>query len=181
MKNKIICGIVVIITIIICIIIVGINNKECNEQAIEFKNIYEKYNDTLEKLNIDKENPMSNINKEDIIKKIDSSNGIMFFGNPKDNESRILVKELLKIAPDYNCEVVYYYDLTKIDNNNGVYSKLKEKLGENELKNNIIIFYKKGEISKYVKYSKDNNDIKNNIKEGFDSINGGMCEVAKQC
>ncbi len=181
MKNKIIFGIVATIIITICIVIFAGNNKECNEQAIEFKNTYEKYNDNLEKLNIDEDNPMSKINKEDIINKIDSSNGIIFFGNPKNNESRILINELLKVAPDYNCEVVYYYNLMKLDINSEIYSKLKEKLGDYELKNSIIIFYKKGEISKYVEYNKDSKEINKNIKEGFNSINGGMCEVAKQC
>ena len=181
MKKKIIVGIILVVIITCGIIVFLPSNEKCNDQALEFKKIYEEYNNRLLKLNIKDNNPMSKINKEDIIKKIDSSDGIIFFGSPNDNESRKLVRELLQVAPDYNCEVIYYYDFTKLDKNSEVFSKLKEKLGDNEFKSNIIIFYKKGEISKYIEYSKDIKEIKKNIIDGFDSINGGMCEVAKQC
>lgn len=179
MKKKIIIGIVLVIIIITGIIIFS-NNKKCNTNALEFKKEYEKYNTSLVKLSISDDNPMVKMNKQNIIKKIDSSNGILFFGNPKNNDSRTLIKELLKVARDYDCEIIYYYDINDLKDNN-VYDELQTKLGEYSLKNNIVIFYKKGEITKYQEYVKDIKGLDKNLVEGFDSISGGMCEVAKQC
>lgn len=175
MKKIIILGILLVAIVTGC----GDNNKKCNTNALKFKEEYEKYNKVL-KLDIKDDNPMVKMNENDIIKKIDSSNGILFFGDPKNSDSRTLVKELLKTAKDYDCEIIYYYDINDLKDNN-VYDELQTKLGEDKLKNNIVIFYKKGEITKYQEYIKDIKELDKNLVEGFDSISGGMCEVAKQC
>lgn len=174
MKKIIVVGILLVTLVTGC----G-NNKKCNTNALKFKEEYEKYNKVL-KINIKDDNPMVKMNKNNIIKKIDSSNGILFLGDSKDKNSRILVKELLKVAKDYDCEIIYYYNINDLKDNN-IYDELQTKIGEYSLKNNIVIFYKKGEISKYQEYVKDTKELDKNLVEGFDSINGGMCEVAKQC
>ena len=180
MKKRIIIGIVLAIVIAGSFLIFTDNNKKCNTNALEFKKEYEKYNANLIKLSIDDDNPMVKMNKNNIINKIDSSNGILFFGNPKNNDSRTIVKELLKVAKDYDCEVIYYYDINDLKNDD-VYTKLETKLSGKSLTNNIVIFYKKGEITKYQEYVKGTKKLNKNLVEGFDSISGGMCEVAKQC
>ena len=172
-------------TIIIVILLVafitgcGDNNKKCNTNALKFKEEYEKYNKVL-KIDIKDDNPMVKMNTKNIINKIDSSNGILFLGNSKDKDSRTLVKELLKVAKDYDCEIIYYYNIDDIKDDN-VYNELQNKLVEDKLKNNIVIFYKKGEITKYQEYVNNIKELNKNIVEGFESISGGMCEVAKQC
>ena len=180
MKKRIIIAIVLAIVIVGSVFIFTGNNKNCNTNALEFKKEYEKYNNSLVKISISDDNPMVKMNKSNIIKKIDSSSGILFFGNPKNNNSRTLIKELLKVAKDYDCEIIYYYDINDLKNND-VYTELETKLADKSLENNIVIFYKKGEITKYQEYVKEAKELNKNLVEGFDSISGGMCEVAKQC
>ena len=86
----------------------------------------------------------------------------------------------MKVAKDYDCEIIYYYNINDLKNDD-VYTKLETKLSGKSLKNNTIIFYKKGEITKYQEYVKEIKELNKNLVEGFDSISGGMCEVAKQC
>ena len=180
MKKKIIIGMVLLVIIIVgLIIVIKDNNKKCNTNALKFKREYEKYN-TILKIDIKDDNPMVKMNKKNIINKMNSSNGILFFGNPKSGDSRILVKELLKAAKDYDCEIIYYYNVNDLKDDK-VYNELQTKLGDKELKNSVVIFYKKGEIVKYQEYIKNINILNKNLVEGFDSISGGMCEVAKQC
>lgn len=174
MKKIIVVGILLVTLVTGC----GNNNK-CNTNALKFKEEYEKYNKVL-KIDIKDDNPMVKMNKNNIIKKIDSSNGILVLANPKDKDSRTLVKELLKVAKDYDCEIIYYYNIDDLKDNS-IYNELQTKVGDYSLKNNIVIFYKKGEISKYQEYIKNTKELDKNLVEGFDSISGGMCEVAKQC
>ena len=180
MKKKVIIGIVLVIFITGSILIFS-NKEECNENALKFKETYEKYNNKKEELDIEDNNPMVAINKEDIIKKIDKEDGIIFFGTPKENESRLLVKTLLEVSQDYSCEVIYYYDLNKLDKDSDIYKEIQTKLGNHELKNGSVVFYKKGEIVGYSEYNKNTKTMKKTIDAGFTSISGGMCEIAKQC
>lgn len=180
MKKKIIIGVVLAIIITGSILIFR-DKEQCNDNALKFKEIYEKYNKSKEKLNIKDDNPMVKINKEDIVKKINKSDGVIFFGTPKENESRILVKVLLEVSKDYDCEVIYYYDLSKLDKESDIYKELQTKLGDYKLKNGTIIFYKKGEIVGYTEYKDNYKDMKKEINTNFTSISSGMCEVAKQC
>ena len=179
MKNRMVIGIILAVIITTGILLYPKKDEKCNYSAEKFKETYEKYNKTKEKLTIKNDNPMVEIKEENIIKKIDNGNGVMFFGSPKENESRLLVKTLLQVSKNYDCEVIYYHDLSKLDKEN-VSKEISKKLGDKSLKNGIVIFHKKGEISKYVEYNKES-DIKKELNEGFTSISGGMCEVAKQC
>ena len=181
MKKRIIMGIILATVITGGIILLTGNEEKCNDNALRFKETYEKYNTTKEKLIINDNNPMVEIKKEDITKKIDKGNGVIFFGTPKEDESRLVVKSLLEISKDYDCEVIYYYDLSKLDKESDVYKKLITRLGDNELKNGTVVFHKNGEIVEYVEYNKNTKEMKLQIDSGFNLINKGMCEVAKQC
>jgi hypothetical protein len=181
MKKRIIIGIILAIAITGGIILFTDNDEKCNDSALKFKETYEKYNNTKEKLTIKDDNPMVAIKKENIITKIDKGNGVIFFGTPKENESRLVVKNLLEVSKDYNCEVIYYYDLTNLDKESDIYKELSSKLGDNELKNGIVIFHKNGEVVECVEYNKNTKEMKLEIDSGFSAVNNGMCEVAKQC
>ena len=171
-KLVIIIGLIILVVGTTIFFIIN-NNKECNIQGKKFKNSYEKYNNKeieynnkkykLQSLTIDEENPMVEISKEDIIKKLDSSTSIIIFISPKDYKSRELIKSLLEIAKSNNCETIYYYDIDKLNDNyknnkdKDLYNSIIEKLGDNitktfddseekKLENSTIIFEKDKDI-----------------------------------
>ena len=181
MKKKIIMGIILVAVITGSILIFSNKEENCSDDALKFKEMYEEYNDKKEKLDIKKDNPMVAINKADIVKKIDEEDGVIFFGTPKENKSRLLVKTLLEVSQDYSCEVIYYYDLSNLSKDSDIYKELQTKLGDYQLKNDMVVFYKKGEVVGYSEYNKDTKLMKKEIDKGFTSVSGGMCEIAKQC
>ena len=220
MKKKVVIAVLLIIAIITTVLIIKETKKECNTQAKRFKELYEKYNNKeitnngkkykLQELDIDKENKMIEINKESIYKKLSEKTSIIFLGSPKDYTSREMLKVLLEISKDNNCETIYYYDINKLNDkykkgeDTELYGKITEILGD-KITNNFedsenkkieagtIIFSKNGEIKTVIEgvsenydygkkiNSKQKTDLKNKINEGFGEISGGVCEVRQQC
>lgn len=218
-KLVIIIGLIILVVGTTIFFIIN-NNKECNIQGKRFKNLYEKYNNKeieynnkkykLQSLTIDEENPMVEISKEDIIKKLDSSTSIIVFISPKDYKSRELIKSLLEIAKSNNCETIYYYDIDKLNDNyknnkdKDLYNSIIEKLGDNitktfddseekKLENSTIIFSKDKEIKLVIEDLTENYEygkkltteekkkLESKINEGFSELNGGVCEIRQQC
>ena len=218
-KLVIIIGLIILVVGTTIFFIIN-NNKECNIQGKKFKNSYEKYNNKeieynnkkykLQSLTIDEENPMVEISKEDIIKKLDSSTSIIIFISPKDYKSRELIKSLLEIAKSNNCETIYYYDIDKLNDNyknnkdKDLYNSIIEKLGDNitktfddseekKLENSTIIFSKDKEIKLVIEDLTENYEygkkltteekkkLESKINEGFSELNGGVCEIRQQC
>ena len=88
-KNK-----VVLLLLIILLIITGC--KKENHDALKFKEEYEKYNDTLTKVDIDENNPFIYINEKDINSLIENEKAlVLFYGNPEDNSSRQMVMSII--------------------------------------------------------------------------------------
>ncbi len=223
MKKKIIIiGIIVLLLAggITTFLIVKNKNKECNSQATRFKKLYEKYNGVeitynkkkykLQNLEIEKDNPMASISKEDIYNKLEKGTNIIFFSSAKDYTSREMLEVLLEVAKGNNCDTIYYFDIDKLNENYSkeidveLYDKITEKLDSNinkyfkdtdkkKIENGTIVFSKDGEIKKVIenisddyeygtKISKDQEkNLKTNINEGFSDISGGVCEIRQQC
>ena len=205
MKKKIIIGIIISMIGIISIII-GINlintNENCNEKALQFKKEYEKYNNKeitynekkykLPTLNISKDNPMRVINKKDLLESLDSKTGIIMFSSPIDYTSRTMLEILLEISESFDCKIIYYYDIDEL-NDEALLQKLINKTSIENLSNGTIIFFDKGKIKEKIvgisekhEYGKkiseeEKQELKRNMKNGFNSINGSTCEKEKQC
>ena len=210
MNKKIIIGSAGAILIIIgVLILVFVNNSssKCNDNALVFKKEYEKYNNKemkkdnkkykLTKLSISENNPMKKLTKKEIIDKLNSMTGVVFFTSPLDFASREMIPTILEVSKSFDCEVIYYYDIDEISSASmkneilNVLRKKDEKL--EEVKNSTILFIQKGEIKEIqigipenYEYGKKINDTQKKtlnrvLKNGFNSINNNMCEKAKQC
>ena len=210
MNKKIIIGSAGAILIIIgVLILVFVNNSssKCNDNALVFKKEYEKYNNKemkkdnkkykLTKLSISENNPMKKLTKKEIIDKLNSMTGVVFFTSPLDFVSREMIPTILEVSKSFDCEVIYYYDIDEISSASmkneilNVLRKKDEKL--EEAKNSTILFIQKGEIKEIqigipenYEYGKKINDTQKKtlnrvLKNGFNSINNNMCEKAKQC
>ena len=205
MKKKIF--IVLLLTVLLVsgtILVITLSKKdsECNQSALKFKQEYESYNNEkikynnkeykLPKLTINKDNPMRKLNQDDLMKKLNKSTTVIMFTSPIDYTSREMIKVLLEISPSFDCESIYYYDIDEISDEI-ITEQLKEKLEQEQVQNGTIIFLQKGKITeiqigitKDYKYGKKINEkqkieLSRKIKNGFNSISGGICERQQQC
>jgi len=100
-----------LIIIILLLVITGCKNKTNNDGKL-FKDEFEKYNDTYIALNIDEDNPFVIKTQEEIIKSIDSEKAfVVFYANPKDNNSRQMVDSIIKEAKNLSLKTVYYVQM----------------------------------------------------------------------
>ena len=204
MKKKIILTITILVIIAASITIYIISNKDknCNQDAKQFKEEYESYNNKkitynkkqykLRSINIQEDNPMRKLNKNEIIDKLTKSTGVIIFTSPIDCTSREMVNKLLEVAQNYDCETIYYYDIDELNDKN-LYNDILQVLDLKEINNGIVIFLQKGKIvEKQIgitddyKYGttlteKQDNILKRKFKNGFNSISGEMCERETQC
>ncbi|MBR4618782.1 MAG: hypothetical protein IKO49_05710 [Bacilli bacterium] len=205
MKKRIIIGIIILIVGVVGIISgikIANKEKECNQSALKFKKEYESYNNEeikyqnkkykLSKLTISDNNPMKSLNEKEIINKLTNTTGVIMFTSPIDYISREMIKVLLEIAPSFDCDTIYYYDIDEL-NNEELVNEIKKKLDVENLVNGTIIFVKEGKVSqlqvgitKEYKYGKkisetQKKELSRTLKNGFNSISGGMCEREKQC
>ena len=103
-----------LITIII-VLLIGCTKKEQSD-AIKFKEEYEKYNNTKIKLNISEDNIIKYATKKEIKEIIKNKSGVIFIGDPKDNQSRVAIKCLLNASESTDLQQIYYTkDTTNIE------------------------------------------------------------------
>ena len=188
--------------------------ENCNTQAIKFKEEYEKYNRKeitynnkkykLNDLSIDKDNPMNSINKSEIYDKLTTSTTIIFFTSPEDYTSREMLKVLLEVSKDNNCDTIYYYDVTKLNENylndedTELYDEITNLLGEKlsktfdddtsrsgnkKIENGTIIFVKEGEVKTVIEEISDDYEYGSSLTEKQErslksSINKGFTEIS---
>ena len=138
-KNK-----VVLLLLIILLIITGC--KKENHDALKFKEEYEKYNDTLTKVDIDENNPFIYINEKDINSLIENEKAlVLFYGNPEDNSSRQMVMSIISSSKK-GLGKVYYIEAkengTKINSIPSMVAIVRKNLysvvTENENINSVI-------------------------------------------
>ena len=123
-KNRIIIISLVLFTVcVIILLIYSILNKNVkSNDALKFRNEYMEYNDKTNEyldeayrlLNISEDNTVKYLNKKNIIKKLDSIKGIVFFGVPDDDNSRVIVESLLNKCHEENI-TIYYLNGSEID------------------------------------------------------------------
>lgn len=104
---------------IIFVLLIGCTKKEQTD-AIKFKEEYEKYNNTKIKLNISEDNIIKYATKKEIKEIIKNKSGVIFIGDPKDNQSRVAIKCLLNASESTDLQQIYYTkdttDIEEIEN-----------------------------------------------------------------
>lgn len=106
-----------LLIVIFCLLCIGCGKKESVNQ---FKKEYEKYNDKYFQLNLNEDDEVVYGTTSKINKIIKSGTGVIFFGSPKDNLSRVVVDILLDVVNNTDLDHIYYLDnldgITGIDN-----------------------------------------------------------------
>ena len=92
----------------------------CTNSKTTIKEEYEKYNKEYVKVDLTNANIVKYSNTKEINKIIKSGTGVIFFGSPKDNLSRVVVDILLDVVNNTDLDHIYYLDnldgITGIDN-----------------------------------------------------------------
>ena len=109
-----------LLIVFLCFLCIGCGKKESVNQ---FKKEYEKYNDEYFKLNLSEDDEVVYSTTSEVNKIIKSGTGVIFFGSPKDNLSRVVVDILLDVVNNTDLDHIYYLDnldgITGIDNIEG--------------------------------------------------------------
>lgn len=114
---------IVVIFLILMILCLGCSKDEQTD-AMKFKGEYEKYNGELIELNIDEENIIKYVSREEVNKIIKSKTGVIFIGDPSDNLSRVAINLLLEASSSTDLSKIYYID--RLDNIEGL-EKIENK------------------------------------------------------
>ena len=97
MKFKVFTILLIISSITIVIWHNNLKTEETKDKKDQFKEEFESFNDEYQLLDIPEDNPMYYAKDDEILNVLDSS-GIIFFGNPKDDESRKIIPSLISTA-----------------------------------------------------------------------------------
>ena len=143
---------VLIIVLILGLFIVLSNNGKSD--AIKFKNEFESLNKTNLKLSIDKDNPFVYRTEKQIEKILKNNTGMIYFGNPSDDDSRLVLKTILPLAKDNDVKKIFYLNVDDVN------SKIINKYIDNDI---CVIFIISGEV--IVSYTKEDFKDKNIRKE----------------
>jgi len=126
--KTIICAVIVIVLIVSGYFIYQYKNKKDNENIKnkqetkitltedekKFKKEYEDLNDKYDKVEIADDNNIKYISLSESIKILKEGTGVIYFGTPKENDSRNSVPKLLKAMESTNLEEIYYVDITNV-------------------------------------------------------------------
>lgn len=89
--------------------------------AFRFKNEYESLNgkkdqdgNEYSKLTISKQNPMSYVSADEVLKLLDSGTGMIYIGSPKSSDCREIIPILMSISAELGVDEIYYLDATSI-------------------------------------------------------------------
>lgn len=110
----------ILILIFITIFIFTGCSKQKNEDAIQFKEEYEQYNEKVNgnqkymKVNIQEDNPIKYVKYQELIQIIKNKTGIIYFGFPECPWCRNVVPVLLETAEEFGIDTIYYYNALSI-------------------------------------------------------------------
>ena len=163
-----------ILIILLSLIIIGCTNNKLNKET--FKQEYEKYNSTKIKLDIEENNIIEYVSKEEINKIIKSKTGVIFIGNPQDNLSRVSIKLLLEASDSTDLDKIYYISsLDKIENLDTI-DNIKIPLVLFIL-NGKIIDYNIGTINDKIELSDNEQiDLYNKYLDGIHKVLQDTCD-----
>lgn len=103
-----------ILIILLIILLIATGCKKENTDALRFKEEFEQYNDSLSKVNISESNPF--VYTKDIKENIESEKAlVIFYANPKDENSRKFVKDIIELSESKGLKKIYYIEM---DENN---------------------------------------------------------------
>lgn len=136
-NNKKIIIIILVVIIISIIVVIGLNSKNKNEsnseanttsvlsEALEFKNEYEKLNDTetssgnkVRSVTISEDNPFIKATGDEIVEKINNNESFyLYIGDPKCPWCRSVIEKFIEMANKNNIKEVYYINIWDDDHN----------------------------------------------------------------
>ena len=111
-----------------------------NSKVNKFQVLYEKYNKSHLKLDLDDVNFFYESNTSDINKVIESGTGVIFLGDPKDDVSRRVVSVLVDVVSNSDLDKIYYFD--SLDGIVGLDSVLDKNIP-------LVLFVLDGKIVSY--------------------------------
>lgn len=155
MKFKVFTILLIISSITIVIWHNNLKTEETKDKKDQFKEEFESFNDEYQLLDIPEDNPMYYAKDDEILNVLDSS-GIIFFGNPKDDESRKIIPSLISTAKKTNIDQINYYNLSqdRKEEENGIiikeqtifYEILLERLDKEDIKDATVVYVIDGDI-----------------------------------
>ena len=145
------------------------NNKPINENtktdAVKIKEEYAKYNDEYFEVSLSDNNVYKLINDDEIKNIFDGKDGLIYFGEYKNNISRKNIIVLNDVISSTSIPEVYYYDLNNI--NDEFKNYLIKKLEINEIIPGTLLSIQGGNVldSFYPNYVLDNKELTTEEKE----------------
>ncbi len=138
-----------ILCALIYLMILNINKKEDNKptnnesDAIKIKNEYESKNDNIDsiKVKLSENNSYVYLNDTELNNLFNNNDGIVFIGDSNDNNARSFIMVLEEAISSTSIPKVYYIDIH--DNN---ISKIKGKVGTNDLYPGTVITFEDGNV-----------------------------------
>ena len=102
----------IIILLVLLLLVVTGCNKNNNSDAAKFKKEFESYNNTISKLEIDKNNPFVYANSDELVSIMEKDKAlVLFYGNPQDKASRDMVEPLIEYASKKGLKKIYYIEM----------------------------------------------------------------------
>lgn len=147
MKNK-----VLILLLVICSSLMLFGCEKKNDDAINFKEEYEKMNDktnsggvSYRSVKIEEDNPFVYISAEDLIKKFENSETFyVYFGDTLCPWCRSVIEKAIEVADENDIETIYYVKIWDDEHNEILRDKYSlNKDGKPELINNGAKEYSK--------------------------------------
>lgn len=117
MSRKLIyCSLISILLIITLLCLFIVSKPKKKSDAVKFKEEFEKYNDSSNVvLNIDESNPFVYRDEKEIEKILRKNTGMIYLGNPTDDDSRKVLKTILKLAKENDVNKIYYVNTKNVE------------------------------------------------------------------
>lgn len=183
MKNQKILIIGLPILLVIAAILSYIKLINNDNSAVKFKKEYESLNSKYFEVNIEDKNPVKYTSYNDILDVINNKVGVVFLGNPTDNNSRYAINTLLYAIKENSIDAtVYYLEINNIDNNEKhieLYNLLNQYDDYEENYIPIMLFLKNGKIIRIKDISLDENydDLKGIFEDYLLEIYSTSCDI----
>lgn len=146
----------------------------CGNESSKFKKEYENYNSSYEKLNIAEKNPIKYVSDTDIIDiLLNKKSEVVYIGSPDNNDSRIVVSELLKASDNTALEKILYFNTKDISKSTELYNHLVSDIDNVEIP--LVLFIVDGKITKTNKNIKQDEMVAY-FTEGIHDVLKDVCD-----
>ena len=146
----------------------------CGSDSIKFKKEYEKYNSNYEKVNIDDANPIQYATDMEIIDVLlNKRSEVVYIGSPDNNDSRIVITELLNASDNTSLEKILYFNTKDISKSAELYNHLISDVENPEIP--LVLFIVDGKIVRTNKNIKQE-EMFNYFTEGIHEVLKDVCD-----